>query len=345
MMVGTPDFDDTGPIVMMPLPAMVAARRAERERLDDDGELALELERMARRGERSALRHFRAALAHPAAVVQIAAARGIAEVGSTDDIPRLIEQLERHAVPSARPAMIAALGSIADESALPALIDVLRDPREVYLHAAAAEAVGRIGSRNALPYLDALAHARDLAVRDAAGVAAEAIRLGRSRETYDPIARLEECLSRFDSLLRAPRLDDTSDPRIEIVDPIAALTDLGVTYDGAVPHDLVVWTRWCNRPASALRWAASRGWHFLSLSDALALRAALRLGDADEGPWLPIMASEFGDHQVYFPRSYREGVVYSVFSDEPIRPAGDCKPLVDHAAAIIDAWTTLYLGE
>jgi hypothetical protein len=56
------------------------------------------------------------------------------------------------------------------------------------------------------------------------------------------------------------------------------------------------------------------------------------------------MASEFGDHQVYVPRSYREGVVYSVFSDEPIRPAGDCKPLVDHASAIIDAWTTLNLS-
>ena len=239
--------------------------------------------------------------------------------------------------------MVAALGALGDPAAVPALIDIMRDPREAQLHAATAEAVGRIGARAALPYLDALAHARDLAVRDAAGVAAEAIRLGRSRETYDPIARLEECLGRFDSLLRTPRLDDTSDPRIEIIDPIAALIAVGVDFEGVVPHDLAVWARWCNRPASALRWAASRGWHFLSLSDALALRAALRFGNADDGPWLPIMASEFGDHQVYVPRSYREGVVYSIFSDEPIRPAGDCKPLVDHAAAVIDAWTTLNL--
>lgn len=329
---------------MLPLPPMLRARpETEIDHGVDDGELAMELERLARLGYSGALRHFRSALDHPAAIVQIAAARGIAECGTAEDVAIVVMQLREHAAPSARPALIAALGALGDPAALPALIDILRDPREVRVHAAAAEAVGRIGSRSALPYLDALAHATDLAVRDAAALAAGAIRLGRSRETYDPIARLEECLARFDSLLRAPRLDDTSDPRIEIIDPIAALLAVGVGYEGVIPHDLAVWARWCNRPASALRWAASRGWHFLSLSDALALRAALRFGDADDGPWLPIMASEFGDHQVYVPRSYREGVVYSVFSDEPFRPAGDCKPLVDHAAAVIDAWTTLNL--
>src|SRR5262245_6544811 len=126
-MVGAPDFDDTGPIVMMPLPAMVAARRAERERLDTDGELAAELEHRARRGQRSALRFFREALAHPAAVVQIAGAHGLAEVGSTDDIPALLAQLTGDAAPSARPAMIGALGAIADDRAMPTLIDILRD--------------------------------------------------------------------------------------------------------------------------------------------------------------------------------------------------------------------------
>jgi hypothetical protein len=36
--------------------------------------------------------------------------------------------------------------------------------------------------------------------------------------------------------------------------------------------------------------------------------------------------------------------VYSCFSDEPIRPAGPGKSLVDQAAAIIDAWTTLSIA-
>jgi hypothetical protein len=240
--------------------------------------------------------------------------------------------------------MIHALGALADIQAVPALLDIVRDPRVRELHAAAAAALGRIGSRDALPYLDVLDQSPDQAVRTAAALAAQAIRLGRSRETYDPIARLAESLTRLDALLGSSSGGGAVDPRIGILDPIGALRDLGVTWNGNVPHDLSRWAVWCNRPASALRWAASRGWHFLALADALALRAALTVGQADAGPWLPIMASDFGDHQVYVPRSYREGLVYSCFSDEPIRAAGPGKPLVEQVAAIIDAWTTLSIS-
>jgi hypothetical protein len=330
--------------MLPPLVPMLKQRPAtELERVVDDGDLAVELDRLARHGDPQALRHFRSALGHPAAVVQIAAAAGIAECGNHEDIPALLEQLRSHAPAAARPAMIAALGAVGDLRCVPALIEIVREPREHQLHAVTAAALGRLGAHAALPFLDDLAASRERGVREAAAVASQAIRLGRSRETYEPIARLAESLARFDSLLAHPSGGDTSDPRLAMVDPIGALTQLGVSYDGTVPHDLAVWARWCNRPAPALRWASSRGWHFLSLADALALRAALRLGDADAGPWLPIMASDFGDHQVYVPRSYREGVVYSVFSDERFRLGGDCKPLVDHAHAIIDAWTTLRL--
>jgi hypothetical protein len=351
--------EDTGPIVMMPPAPPVAAPsrarpgsrpgaqgtpRPQSDRGAQDSDFAMELDRMARRGDPAALPHFRAALSHPSPMVQIVAARGLAELGTTDDVPQLIALLEVHAPEHARPAMIHALGAIADVRAVRPLLDIVRDPRVRDFHAAAAGALGRIGAREALPYLDALQISPDHAVRSAAALAAEAIRLGRSRETYDPIARLEELLVRLDTLLAASSGAGGVDPRIGILDPIGALGDLGVTWNGNVPHDLARWAVWCNRPASALRWAASRGWHFLSLSDALALRAALTVGQADPGAWLPIMASEFGDHQVYVPRSYREGLVYSCFSDEPIRPAGPGKPLVEQAAAIIDAWTTLSMA-
>jgi hypothetical protein len=351
--------EDTGPIVMMPpapaAPASFRPRpgsrpgpqgtpRPQSDRAAMDNEFAMELDRLARRGDPTALPQFRAALSHPAPVVQIAAARGLSELGTTDDVPQLIALLEVHAPEHARPAMIHALGAIADARAVRPLLDIVRDPRMRELHAAAAAALGRIGAREALPYLDALYLSPDANVRTAAALAAEAIRLGRSRETYDPIARLEELLVRIDALLAASSGAGGTDPRLGILDPIAALTDLGVTWNGTVPYDLARWAVWCNRPASALRWASSRGWHFLSLADALALRAALTVGQADPGAWLPIMASEFGDHQVYVPRSYREGLVYSCFSDEPIRPAGPGKSLVDQAAAIIDAWITLSIA-
>jgi len=342
---GEIEFDDgdTGPIVMLPLPPMIKARPAtEIERVADDGEIAAELERMMHHGDPAALRHFRNALAHPASVVQIAAAGGLGECGTPEDVPALLDQLRHHAPTTARPAMITALGRIGDPACVPVLRELVRDARERAVHAAAAEALGRIADPATLPDLDALAASPDGGIRAAAARAAAAIRLGRSRETYDPLARLHESLARFDALLGAER-SELSDPRLELVDPDAALIAVGVCYDGVVPRDLAVWARWCNRPASALRWASSRGWHFLSLADALTTRAALRLADSDAGPWLPIMASDFGDHQVYVPRSHREGVVYSVFSDEPLRPAGAAKTLADHAAAVVDAWTTLRL--
>jgi hypothetical protein len=360
------DDGDTGPIMCLPVPAVMMAHRpratAEPEPPDqrtsgsarpnrtstdsglitDDRDIAAELERLSHQGEVAALHHFRSALVHPAAVVQIAGAVGLGEHGTPEDVPQLVARLAV-APATARRAIVVALGKLAGAAAVPALIDLVRDPRERVLHADVAEALGRIGARAALPYLDALGAgaSTDEATREAAERASAAIRLQRSRETYDPLARLDESLARLDALLGTAAHPDAHD----IADPPSALLRLGVTYEGVIPRDLQRWAAWCNRPATDLTWAASRGWHFLSLADALAIRAALQLGgaDADSGPWLPIMASEFGDHQVYVPKSYREGVVYSVFHDEPFRPAGPAKTLADHAAAIIDAWTTLQL--
>jgi hypothetical protein len=336
--------DDTGPIVMLPLPPTVRTRPpTANDGVADDEDLAFDLARLTGLGADVALPHLRSALVHPAAVVRIAAARGLAELGTSDDLPALIHQLRTSAPALARPAIVDAIGALGDATCVPVLVNLLRGQRERALHAHAAAALGRIGERSALPCLDALAAAADPAVRHAAAIAADAIRVGRSRQTYDPRARLEECLARFDLLLGlAPR--GPTDPRVAMNDPIGALTELGVTLDQIVPAELAAWATWCNRPAHALRWAASRGWHFLALADALALRAALRLADSEAGPWLPIMASDFGDHQVYVPNSHREGVVYSVFSDEKLRLGGGFKSLADHASAVLDAWTTLNLA-
>jgi hypothetical protein len=342
---GQLDEGDTGPIVMLPIPALLPARGAtELDRFADDGVIAAELERMAHASHPGAARHFRSALAHPAAVVQAAAAFGLGEHGSAGDAPALIALLREHAAPGARGAIVEAIGKLGDPAGIAVVVDVLRDPRQRALHPTAAEALGRIGDRAALPVLDGLATpphgtAVDRDTRAAAARAAEAIRLHRSRETYDPMARLTEALARFDVLLGT----EAAEHEPEIADPATALIALGVCHHGIVPRDIATWARWCNRPAAALRWPASRGWHFLSLADALAIRGALRLATADTGAWLPIMASDFGDHQVYVPSSFRAGTVYSIFSDEPFRPAGPGKSLADHAGAILEAWTTLQL--
>ena len=326
--------------------AVLRPTRAQTEidHVVDEADLAGELDRMARFGDTRAAVHFRGALRHPSALVQIAAARGLAECGDAGDAA-VLTQILCDAVPSAQPVMIQTIGVLGDASCATFLLGLLGEPRALpqtdEVLVACADALGRIGSRAALPALDTLAGG-SATVAAAAEKAADAIRLGRSRETYDPVARLIECLARFDTLLAAgPIVEEVTDPRIEITDPIGALLEMGVTFEGAVPRDLAVWAVWCNRPAPALRWSAARGWHFLSLADALSLRAALLLGDAAKGPWLPLMSSDFGDHQVYVPRTWREGLVHSCLNDEPLRPAGEGKPLVDHAWAVMDAWTTL----
>jgi hypothetical protein len=217
---------------------------------------------------------------------------------------------------------------------VPRLLAVIHGDHATSVRVAAIDALGKLGDRATLDALDALEIDDTRGVRVAAARAARAIRIGRSRETYDPLARLAECLDRL-AIVIAP---------FGIHERATTDNDLKANaVGGRIPDDLALWSDWAAKVSKVTLPTIARGWKILSPRDALARRRwLLDTRNAPRGPWLPIMVSDPGDYQVYFPRSPRHGAVSCWYHDEPQLTSDlDAKPLVDHAQALLDAWTIL----
>jgi hypothetical protein len=217
---------------------------------------------------------------------------------------------------------------------VPRLLGLIDNDHATSVRVAAIDALGRLGHRSVLDALDALEIDDTARVRSAAARAARAIRIGRSRETYDPLARLSEYLDRL-AIVIAP----FGVPNRPSTDNDIKANAVG----GRIPDDLALWSDWAARISKVPLPTIARGWKILSPRDALARRRwLLDTRNAPRGAWLPIMASDPGDYQIYFPRSPRHGAVSCWYHDEPaLMPELAAKSLVDHAQALLDAWTTL----
>lgn len=149
----------------------------------------------------------------------------MAAAGDERSLAVLLSQL--HSTPGSKTAVIAAIAATGNRAAIPQLIPVLKDPRDVN-RAAAADALGQLGATEAIPHLKTLLEDQFFVVRleaagalyrlnDPAGLTV-LTEVGRSEHASIRVAGAREMASNPDlawqSLVRT--LTDDADPVVRL---------------------------------------------------------------------------------------------------------------------------------